>query len=150
MWNRAPVEENNVPSAICQEHFQHRVDGVLLEQRDMTCQGALQLCSCWHGRRGCCLPPCGRCSRRLQGERLVWYRHLTSQRHAAELFAKAASELFIMVCRQVWRPSASLHRYRASTRLWCKGYRMATRRRVPVKPLVPNMSTFSTVTLYVH
>ena len=106
-------------------------------------QPAARLQISWHGRRGRWLRPCGHCSRRLQGEGPVWHRHLTSPRHAAELFAKAASELGIMVCRRVWRPSASLHRHRARTRLWCKGDRIAKRRRVTAKLIVPNMGTFS-------
>ena len=73
------------------------------------------------GRRGHWLRPCGHCSRRLQGEGPVWHRHLTIQRVAAELFALAASELGIMVCRRVWRPSASPHRPRARTRSGAKG-----------------------------
>ena len=77
----------------------------------------------------------------LQGEGRVWHRCLTIQRAAAKLFAKAASELVSMVCRRVWRLSASLHRYRARTRLWCNGDRMAKRRRVTAKPLLPNVGT---------
>ena len=96
----------------------------------------------WHGRHACWLWPCGHCSRRLQGEGRVWHRCLTIQRAAAKLFTKAASELVSMVCRRVWRLSASLHRHRARTRLWCNGDRMAKRRRVTAKPRVSNMGTF--------
>jgi hypothetical protein len=104
-------------------------------------QPAARLQMSWHGRHVCWLWPCGHCSRRLQGEGRVWHRCLTIQRAAAKLFAKAASELVSMVCRRVWRLSASLHRYRARTRLWCNGDRMAKRRRVTAKPLVPNVGT---------
>ena len=104
-------------------------------------QPAARIQMSWHGRHACWLWPCGHCSRRLQGEGRVWHQCLTIQRAAAKLFAKAASELVSMVCRRVWRPSASLHRYRARTRLWCNGDRMAKRRRVTAKPLVPNVGT---------
>ena len=56
---------------------------------------------------------------------------------------KAASEIGIMVCRRVRRPSASPHRHRARTHLWCKGDCMLKRMRATGKPLVPNMGTFS-------
>ena len=104
-------------------------------------QPAARLQMSWHGRHACWLWPCGHCSRRLQGEGRVWHRCLTIQRAAAKLFAKAASELVSMVFRRVWRLSASLHRHRARTRLWCIGDRMARRRRVTAKPLVPNVGT---------
>ena len=67
---------------------------------------------------------------------------LTIQRVAAELFAKAASELGIMVCRRVRRPSASPHRHRDRTRLWYKWDCMAKRMRATGKPRVSNMGTF--------
>ena len=96
-----------------------------------------------YGRHACWLWPCGHFSRRLQGEGRVWHQCLTIQRAAAKLFAKAASELVSIVCRRVWRLSASLHRYRTRTRLWCIGDRMAKRRRGIVKPRVSNMGTIS-------
>ena len=107
-------------------------------------QPAARLQMSWHGRHACWLWPCGHCSRRLQGEGRVWHRCLTIQRVAAELFAKAASELGIMVCRRVRRPSASPHRHRDRTRLWCKWDCMARRMRATGKPRVSNMGTFST------
>ena len=50
-------------------------------------------------------------------------RSLGTQRVGAVCCTLATSELGIMVCRRVWRPSASLHRHRARTRLWCKQQR---------------------------
>ena len=123
--------------APCRRHAAGRVDADVPSHL----QPAARLQMSWHGRHACWLWPCGHCSRRLQGEGRVWHQCLTIQRAAAKLFAKAASELVSMVCRRVWRLSASLHRYRARTRLWCNGDCMAKRRRVTAKPLVPNMGT---------
>ena len=123
--------------APCRRHAAGRVDTDVPSHL----QPAARLQMSWHGRHACWLWPCGHCSRRLQGEGRVWHQCLTIQRAAAKLFAKAASELVSMVCRRVWRLSASLHRYRARTRLWCNGDRMAKRWRVTAKPLVPNVGT---------
>ena len=123
--------------APCRRHAAGRVDADVPSHL----QPAARLQMSWHGRHACWLWPCGHCSRRLQGEGRVWHQCLTIQRAAAKLFAKAASELVSMVCRRVWRLSASLHRYRARTRLWCNGDCMAKRRRVTAKPLVPNVGT---------
>ena len=48
-----------------------------------------QLQRSWQCPCGCWLRPCGHLSHWFEGEMLVWYRHLHSQRVAAELFAKA-------------------------------------------------------------
>ena len=62
--------------------------------------------------------------------------------------AKATAEHRIMVCRRVWLPSASPHRYRARTYLWCKGDRSAKHTRAAARSRVSNMGTFSTKIIY--
>ena len=47
------------------------------------------------------------------------------------------------VCRRVWLPSASPHRYRARTYLWCKGDRSAKCLRVTARSRVSKMGTIS-------
>ena len=125
--------------APCRRHAAGRVEADVPSHL----QPAARLQMSWHGRHACCLRPCGHCSHRLQRKGRVWHRCLTIHRAAAELFAKAASELVSIVFRRVRRLSASLHRYRARTRFWCNGDRMAKRRRVTAKPLVSNVGTFS-------
>ena len=56
--------------------------------------------------------------------------------------AKATAEHRIMVCRRVRLPSASPHRYRARTYLWCKGDRSAKCMRVTARSRVSNTGTF--------
>ena len=68
---------------------------------------------------------------------------LTSQRHAAELFAKATFELRFTEFRQVPGLCAPLYRLHARTRLWAKGDRSAKRRRVTDPPYVPNVGTIT-------
>ena len=55
--------------------------------------------------------------------------------------AKATAEHRIMVCRRVWLLSASPHRYRARTYLWCKGDRSAKCMRVTARSRVSKMGT---------
>ena len=56
--------------------------------------------------------------------------------------AKATAEHRIMICRRVWLPSASPHRYRAKTYLWCKGDRSAKHTRAAARSRVSNVGTF--------
>ena len=57
--------------------------------------------------------------------------------------AKATAEHRIMVCRRVWLPSASPHRYRARTYLWCKGDRSVKHTRAAARSRVSKRGTFS-------
>ena len=63
------------------------------------------------GQCGCWRSPHGHCGRRVEGERLDRDRSLTSTPGGGEPMAKATAEHRIMVCRRVWLPSASPHRW---------------------------------------